>query len=1232
MNQLNFRTLSVLVGVILLAALVWFFGALISIGSFQPLANKNVRLCVAIGIILFWVVKFAIRQYRSAKRNAILVDKMESDQEPMLKNLTENSEMSRQFMEIDSVLRKHKFSKDTPSLLERFSNGQYLYQMPWYVVIGAAGSGKTSALKQSGLNFPLESTFGSSITGLAGTRDCDWFLSEEAILLDTAGRLSLHDARNEQDAYDWKEFLGLLKKYRPKQPINGVIVTVSVEDLLNSDVNIKQLAYELRKRINEMSIDFKINFPVYLMITKLDMLKGFNEFFKNLTDDQRRKSLGFELSDTSLSENSDIVIGYVLKKLNSMQDNINATMINVLSKLNELEDKNSAFSFSSEFSTISSHLVELFRELYKHSKFEEKISWRGIYFSSAKQEGQILDPVLSGLGNELGLRHRYIDQEKVTNNTQKSFFLQDFFEDRVFKDLELASENKQWSKRNNFIYMASLVGIGVLTTSIIIAMFNSYSNNKDYLTYISGKSTDLKEKSQEVANKDDFLQHIQFANQIKELASSPKIATLNNPPISYQFGMYQAEDMQALVDDTYQRVLQENVMPLVSFEIYNILKQSSSRINSLESYNALKAYIMMFDKKYYDNNFIMNFMNQHFMLKHQQNDIQQQQQITKALEYLLSQQVLTPNIPYDANLVENKRMELAGVDMNSLILDAVYLNFDNEKITPVSIETMAGKQTKLVFYRDGGKPAIDPIYTKQAYKEYILENLLIHSITFNQEEKWVLGEYASIQLSEMERLKEVQNLYLERYEQTWKNYIDSIKLRQPKSTKEAVDMAKILSDQNSSPLANLIKGISENTKLNVAINQENKDDINNFVKGLMDRAGIGKLTSGENLQKYYSNLLEQNTKVDDAFAEYHNLTKKAEDQQTTIYSIIASIKDLYEYLDILNTAIEKGVDLPPNDSLFKYRAEINRLPTHFKKMFEQFSTFILDSSLSEQDQRTRIAEEKALQEKLKQEEKIQQEKLEQEEKIKQEKIEQEEKALAQANELKLQQENLLKNSLEHQFANINKECEGLVKKYPFVKTAKQEINLADFTQIFGKKNGYMAFQTLSPEMARLAQATTLNELYERDNFYTEKFSKISNAEMITKAYFTENSSTPLVNFSIKVKSLDKNVDTVVIQYAGTQKKYSHGPIIPINMTWPPKGEDTTASIALYSESNELGRISSDGLWSIFRLIDVSDNPKWQAETVTLPYTIDKKKVVLELVITGSKNTFNMSLLRNFQCP
>jgi hypothetical protein len=54
------------------------------------------------------------------------------------------------------------------------SRRNYLYTRPWYVIIGAPGSGKTTALLNSGLRFPFSDT---ALKGVGGTRNLDFFLS-----------------------------------------------------------------------------------------------------------------------------------------------------------------------------------------------------------------------------------------------------------------------------------------------------------------------------------------------------------------------------------------------------------------------------------------------------------------------------------------------------------------------------------------------------------------------------------------------------------------------------------------------------------------------------------------------------------------------------------------------------------------------------------------------------------------------------------------------------------------------------------------------------------------------------------------------------------------------------------------------------------------------------------------------------------------------------------------------
>ena len=142
--------------------------------------------------------------------------------------------LASRFGEATEMLKKAHFqrhnSKGTPFWAQRFSR-QYLYQLPWYMIIGAPGAGKTTALVNSGLQFPLADKFGkAALRGIGGTRNCDWWFTNDAVLLDTAGRYATQESQQERDASEWHHFLALPCKYRGRQPTNGVIVTLSVAD------------------------------------------------------------------------------------------------------------------------------------------------------------------------------------------------------------------------------------------------------------------------------------------------------------------------------------------------------------------------------------------------------------------------------------------------------------------------------------------------------------------------------------------------------------------------------------------------------------------------------------------------------------------------------------------------------------------------------------------------------------------------------------------------------------------------------------------------------------------------------------------------------------------------------------------------------------------------------------------------------------------------------------------
>ncbi|TIV90665.1 MAG: type VI secretion system membrane subunit TssM, partial [Mesorhizobium sp.] len=123
-------------------------------------------------------------------------------------------------------------------------------------------------------------------------RNCDWFFSENAVLIDTAGRYVQQESQPDVDATEWLGFLDLLKKHRGRRALNGVIVALSIDALSEGDEAIKAHGRKIRRRLAELNDRLEIRLPVYLMLTKADLIKGFEAFFGGLSTTAREQVWG----------------------------------------------------------------------------------------------------------------------------------------------------------------------------------------------------------------------------------------------------------------------------------------------------------------------------------------------------------------------------------------------------------------------------------------------------------------------------------------------------------------------------------------------------------------------------------------------------------------------------------------------------------------------------------------------------------------------------------------------------------------------------------------------------------------------------------------------------------------------------------------------------------------------------------------------------------------------------
>ncbi|MBK9663419.1 MAG: type VI secretion system membrane subunit TssM [Nitrosomonas sp.] len=406
----NRWTLTIL-GLAAISALIWLVGPLIAFAEYYPLAPDTHRAILIALIIIFYIGKLVWKFVQSRNLNVRFMEGLlQQAPTPQDAISTAGSEevamLQKRFEEAVVVLKNANLGKKHAFFSKL--NRQYVYELPWYIFIGAPGSGKTTALVNSGLQFPLAERFGQEVVrGIGGTRNCDWWFTNEAVLLDTAGRYTTQESHQEQDSTAWGGFLKLLKKYRPRRPINGIIVTLSVTDLLQQTASQREAqANSIRKRIQELHSELNIRFPIYVLVTKMDLLSGFMEFFGKYGKEERMQVWG---TTFPLSENEDVIpLANFDSEFTLLEQRLNSRLIDYLQDERDIQKRALLYTFPQQFSALKDTLRDFLNQIFSLSRFNQPPLLRGIYFTSGIQEGNPIDRIISGFARALQLDNRQL--------------------------------------------------------------------------------------------------------------------------------------------------------------------------------------------------------------------------------------------------------------------------------------------------------------------------------------------------------------------------------------------------------------------------------------------------------------------------------------------------------------------------------------------------------------------------------------------------------------------------------------------------------------------------------------------------------------------------------------------------------------------------------------------------------------------------------------------------------
>ncbi|MBK8209080.1 MAG: type VI secretion system membrane subunit TssM [Rhodospirillales bacterium] len=584
--MLNRWVLSV-AALLILALLVWFFGADLAFAGHTPLAGEVSRLVAILVIVLIWAAVNIIVLSRQRRANRDVVTSLSAEapapipEDPKAIAAREESDaLSSGFREALAILREAR--------LGRPGRRRYLYQLPWYVIIGPPGAGKTTALYNSGLSFPLRHKFGDrALRGVSGTRNCDWFFSDDAVLIDTAGRYTTQDSDEPVDRSAWLSFLDLLRKHRPRRPIDGILVAFSLTEITAGAPNERLVhARAVKARIHELYATLKVRAPVYVLFTKCDLVAGFTEFFGDLAQEERSQVWGATVT-LKESQNPNDLPATFQNDLDQLFERLATRIVTRLEEERDVARRSLLLSFPQQMKVLKPALEEFLAELVGQTRFEEPLLVRGVYLTSATQLGTPTDRVIAAIAARFQLRREAVP---AFSGRGLSYFLKRLLQDMIFKEAGLVAGTGVISRYRPYFQWAAYGGAAAAILLMLGAWTVSYLGNRALIADVEARVEALqRDHATALAGRGGATDVIALLDALRALPYGYAEGD-RSPPLSVTAGLFQGDKLGEAEHLAYHRALDRLFVPIL---MARLEEQVAGHLGDPEYlYQALKAYLM----------------------------------------------------------------------------------------------------------------------------------------------------------------------------------------------------------------------------------------------------------------------------------------------------------------------------------------------------------------------------------------------------------------------------------------------------------------------------------------------------------------------------------------------------------------------------------------------------------------------------------------------------------------
>jgi type VI secretion system protein ImpL len=859
---------------IVIALTIALFIIFISPFLFESLESLTLRLLIALSLffttltLVFTYALFVkddtkkkiyvlLQQLKEKKQNSSVIEKKVQD-------------LKLRFYEAMRIVKNSSIYK------EKHNAG---YELPWYLLVGAETEGKTSMLEFSGLDFPLNINYEKKGNPEEDAhKSFQWYFGEEAIFVDMPGKY-ISNTRDEEDIALWNSFLSLFRKKRWKRPINGILLTVSVETLINkTEQELETYAKALRDRFDEVSQSFMSNIPIYLIVTKVDQINGFYEYFRSLTEDEKEEVLGVTFDDGI--ENIDATV--VKPELEQLIKRLNSAVLDNVHKEWDNSARTKILVFCSEFSKVFENLYSFVDTSFAQTRYRKPLMLRGIYFTS-----------IYNTNNSLNESQEF-EKSSLNSLSKKGIFIQKLLSNIIFPEADIIKMDTNYKKNQRFQQIATFV-ISILVIVVgTIFWIQDFNNRLDTLEALKENLVVYDTSRDQVNEKTDFENLLGLLNQMHNLRDANQ-EDMNNA--FWRIAYFKVEDRNQLIERHYRESLENLLLPRIAKSIENQLTSNLSDHDL--TWENTKAYAMLHNHEKLDKDFMRAWLSNYWSHTYPNKD-DVQNDLNTHFDELLSYGFT----PYQLNeeIIKTARARLLEIGYESLVYKSLRDEAKQRNFIDFTFSHTLGSYASAF---QGSDYTVPGFYTKEGFQKVIIKDgkELIQKLVNNN---WVIGYSSKLTDLELNDLySKVQNFYFIDYKEHWMRALSSLDIPQYKSIAELNNQLTVLTSA-SSPIISVLKALKENTliytpaeELQMKIDKKLKGGENIPItskQALKEAQKTMSSTSVKNIRAYfesYNQLLDENDKPSSELTTAMFKLNNVYQIMTAIYGSVSPERDAY---------------------------------------------------------------------------------------------------------------------------------------------------------------------------------------------------------------------------------------------------------------------------------------------------------------------------------------------------